>query len=284
MDNNKNSNIPKYYEILNISQGANINEINKAYKILMLQYHPDKPTGNRELFDLVFEAHKILSNEKTKQEYDEYLNNCNDHLSLKSNYNDHLNLIKQQQNINSVNTDNSIEPAKNNAKNNIDNMHKYFNTKHNINGDSHEDVNKIIHDIKKIRSDEYSQYKQEKKDIKQNEFNNYFNNNITALEKYDNNNSIMPFDDDNNMLANCDISKSDYVYNNIYYEDNNNNIEKLFEINNINTKAKNEYENLNIKEAQELEIKKRKDLEYDIKTNNKSFFQKNDMFDKNNKI
>lgn len=68
MKNNKN-----LYELLKLDKTATLEEIKKSYKKLAMEYHPDK-TGNdkdkSELFKEVSHAYSILSNEKTRKEYD----------------------------------------------------------------------------------------------------------------------------------------------------------------------------------------------------------------------
>ena len=61
-----------YYQILSIDHTANAEEIKKAYRKLALQYHPDiNPNpGDAELFILINEAYRILSDEDSKRRYD----------------------------------------------------------------------------------------------------------------------------------------------------------------------------------------------------------------------
>ena len=60
-----------YYEILGIHQSASAIEIKKAYRRKAVQTHPDK-TGDRTEFDLVSEAHEVLSDETKKALYDRF--------------------------------------------------------------------------------------------------------------------------------------------------------------------------------------------------------------------
>lgn len=53
----------KYFDILNINEGANEDEIKKAYKKQALKYHPDRnkePNAN-ETFQKISEAYEILT-------------------------------------------------------------------------------------------------------------------------------------------------------------------------------------------------------------------------------
>lgn len=65
-----------YYEILQISRGANTDEIKKAYRKLALKWHPDKNLDCRELaeanFKKVSEAYEVLSDQGKRQIYDQY--------------------------------------------------------------------------------------------------------------------------------------------------------------------------------------------------------------------
>ncbi len=64
-----------YYEILNVSKGADKNEIKKAYRKIAMKYHPDKNPGNKEAeekFKEAAEAYDILSNEEKRAKYDQF--------------------------------------------------------------------------------------------------------------------------------------------------------------------------------------------------------------------
>jgi len=58
-----------YYDILNLKQNADPNEIKKAFKKAALTAHPDKG-GTDELFQMVNEAFKVLSDPAQRAEYD----------------------------------------------------------------------------------------------------------------------------------------------------------------------------------------------------------------------
>ncbi|CAK5079386.1 unnamed protein product [Meloidogyne enterolobii] len=65
--------IPDHYKTLEVSQNASKEEIKKAYKKLMMKYHPDK-TGNDpealEIAQKINDAHDILKDEVTRRNYD----------------------------------------------------------------------------------------------------------------------------------------------------------------------------------------------------------------------
>lgn len=46
--------------VLGVSDGAGKSEVRSAYHAKVLYYHPDQPTGNRPMFDLVHQAGKDL--------------------------------------------------------------------------------------------------------------------------------------------------------------------------------------------------------------------------------
>ncbi len=63
-----------FYKILGVSKTATNKEIKKKYRELAHKLHPDKNTGNKRLeeeFKAVSEAYEILSDEKSRAEYDE---------------------------------------------------------------------------------------------------------------------------------------------------------------------------------------------------------------------
>ena len=64
-----------YYEVLGVSRSATGTEIKKAYRKLAIQYHPDKNPDNKdaeEKFKEAAEAYEVLSNQETKQRYDQF--------------------------------------------------------------------------------------------------------------------------------------------------------------------------------------------------------------------
>jgi molecular chaperone DnaJ len=64
-----------YYEILEISRTATVEEIKVAYRRLALRYHPDKNPGDQvaeEQFKRISEAYQVLSDTEKRQLYDLY--------------------------------------------------------------------------------------------------------------------------------------------------------------------------------------------------------------------
>lgn len=59
------------YDVLDVSQDCETKEIKNAYRNLVKKFHPDKPGGDAEMFELVTHAYNILVNPKTRTEYDE---------------------------------------------------------------------------------------------------------------------------------------------------------------------------------------------------------------------
>jgi molecular chaperone DnaJ len=64
-----------YYEILGIGRDASQEEIKRAYRKLVRQYHPDANPGNKEAeerFKLINEAYEVLSDPQKKAQYDQF--------------------------------------------------------------------------------------------------------------------------------------------------------------------------------------------------------------------
>lgn len=64
-----------YYEVLNVSRSASLDEIKKAYRRLAMQNHPDKNAGNKEAeerFKEISEAYEVLSDSDKRQRYDQF--------------------------------------------------------------------------------------------------------------------------------------------------------------------------------------------------------------------
>jgi DnaJ-class molecular chaperone len=64
-----------YYEVLGIPRTANADEIRKAHRKLVRQYHPDVNTNNpksEEKFKEVQEAYDVLSDEAKRKNYDQF--------------------------------------------------------------------------------------------------------------------------------------------------------------------------------------------------------------------
>jgi len=64
-----------YYEVLGVAKSASAEEITKAYRRLVMQYHPDRNSGDKEAeakFKEVAEAHEVLRDPAKRQRYDRY--------------------------------------------------------------------------------------------------------------------------------------------------------------------------------------------------------------------
>ena len=64
-----------YYEVLGVERNATTDDVEKAYRKLARQYHPDRNIGDPEAalkFKEVTEAHEILVHEEKRARYDRY--------------------------------------------------------------------------------------------------------------------------------------------------------------------------------------------------------------------
>lgn len=60
-----------HYETLQLSQNANVETVERVYRLLAKRYHPDnQDTGNAEHFAAVQEAYEVLSNHERRAQYD----------------------------------------------------------------------------------------------------------------------------------------------------------------------------------------------------------------------
>ncbi|CAK88686.1 unnamed protein product (macronuclear) [Paramecium tetraurelia] len=60
------------YEILEIPPQSDIPAVKQAYKTLAKKYHPDRPGGNQEKFQLIQKANEVLSDPEKKKIYDKF--------------------------------------------------------------------------------------------------------------------------------------------------------------------------------------------------------------------
>jgi molecular chaperone DnaJ len=64
-----------FYQLLEVSKSASADEIKKSYRKLAMKFHPDKNQGNKkaeEKFKEISEAYEVLSDEKKRQNYDQF--------------------------------------------------------------------------------------------------------------------------------------------------------------------------------------------------------------------
>lgn len=64
-----------YYELLGVTSGASDEEIKKAFRRLVMQYHPDRNPGDKEAeetFKTIAEAYQVLSDPEKRALYDRY--------------------------------------------------------------------------------------------------------------------------------------------------------------------------------------------------------------------
>ena len=61
--------VENYYKILGVSYHADEAEIKKAYRKLAKKYHPDGDGKNKEMFQKIAEAYRVLSDPKLRQQY-----------------------------------------------------------------------------------------------------------------------------------------------------------------------------------------------------------------------
>src|SRR5919107_1020618 len=63
-----------YYDALGVSRSASTEELQRAYRTLARQYHPDvnRDPGAEERFKEISEAYSVLSDPDTRKRYDRF--------------------------------------------------------------------------------------------------------------------------------------------------------------------------------------------------------------------
>ncbi len=61
-----------FYKILGVSKNASKDEIKKAYRKLAHKHHPDKNGGDEKTFKKISEAYHVLSDDKKREQYDNF--------------------------------------------------------------------------------------------------------------------------------------------------------------------------------------------------------------------
>ena len=94
-----------YYDILGLKMNCTKEEIKKKYRKLSLKYHPDRPDGNKEMFQKISTAHEVLNNIQERAAYDRNLKGINNRPSMKSDFPDmdYLNKMFNMNNMNNMN-------------------------------------------------------------------------------------------------------------------------------------------------------------------------------------
>jgi curved DNA-binding protein CbpA len=87
------------YEILSIDSNASDSKIKKAFRNLILNFHPDKNNeAEEEIYYHIITANQILTNPENRKKYDEYLNKKEDtHDQLKNKFNNLNNQMNNQE-------------------------------------------------------------------------------------------------------------------------------------------------------------------------------------------
>ena len=89
------------YELLAVPQDASERKIKKAYRKLIIKFHPDKNNLiDEEIYNHLTIANQVLTNERLRVSYDDWLKSFgqdgSSHSDLKQNYNDTIKSVKSQ--------------------------------------------------------------------------------------------------------------------------------------------------------------------------------------------
>jgi curved DNA-binding protein CbpA len=193
------------YEILNISTESSESKIKKAFKNLIIHFHPDKNNkAEEDIYQHIILANQILCNKEIRKKYDEYL--------LKSDMT--FDELKNSFNKNSKDI-NSLPPTKSDAKTKFDSKIIELTTKH-INNFVEKDILTDYEQLKKDRETEILIDKETFKNIE--EFNNKFENKITNKNFGD---QIIPVNEDMKLSTtniNDNYTSLDIAFDNLYID------------------------------------------------------------------
>jgi curved DNA-binding protein CbpA len=187
------------YEILGISETATEHKIKKAFKNLILHFHPDKNNKTEEeIYYTIMTANQILTNKEMRKKYNEFLHKPFDsHNELKNKYN-------------KIENNEVIKVSKDEASKIFETKFKELDKKH-YQDKPYLDYDAFVNSRKVEANIPYE-------NIKKSEFNQIFENKIIPVV-------------DNLKLSNYDFNENytslDIAFNNLYIEGCNINTSKF---------------------------------------------------------
>jgi curved DNA-binding protein CbpA len=206
------------YEILNISPDASDNKIKKAYKNLILNFHPDKNSeAEEDIYLHIIQANTILTNKENRKNYDDYLNKkAEDHFDLKNSFKKNLN--------------NTPIVNKEDAQKTFDEKINELNNKHNISLFSENNIKKNYDKIVREREQQFDIPKEEIVD--RNDFNSKFENKKSE---------IIQINTQSDLTINNNYTSLDVAFDNLYIDgggiatDKYTSLDTAFKVHSINT-------------------------------------------------
>ena len=197
------------YEILNIPTDSPENKIKKAFKNLILHFHPDKNNHTEEdIYQHILLANQILCNKQIRKRYDEYL------LQTDQTFEELKNDFKNNKTDNLSNKTDNLS-NKTEAKSKFDNKIVELTNKH-INNFVETDILKNYEKLKKDRETEIIIDKESFKNIE--EFNDKFENKIINKNFGD---QIIPVNEDMRLSTaniNDNYTSLDIAFDNLYID------------------------------------------------------------------
>lgn len=202
------------YELLGVSTDASTKKIKKAYRKLILKVHPDKNNyEDEEIFNHLTLANQILTNDKLREGYDNWLKSFGEdsilHEDLKKNYNDTKNSIL------------SYIPSKEEANSTFYQKEEKLNKKHSLDINWNDEETMTRYNRKKEELELKNNILIPNKNIKnKKEFNNHFNN----YKNNDENDQIIKINPNESIIeCNGDLVGNEYLsirnYSLLYSDD-----------------------------------------------------------------
>ncbi len=131
------------YEIFNISKDFTWIELKESYRKMAMHFHPDKPEGNKEIFNIITHCFEKLAYEYKKREQDL------SHIELKKQSSDYFNkIISDQMPHPSIINNKSDEPFAKRFNKNFEKCKVYNDEVEFGYGDNMEDSTNVREDIK----------------------------------------------------------------------------------------------------------------------------------------
>lgn len=196
------------YEILNVSPESSEQKIKKAFRNLIINFHPDKNNDAEEdIYQHIISANQILLNKEMRKKYDDFINNkVNSHQDLKQNFE------KVIQNMEET------KISKEDAEKNFYVKMEELNKKHNSSSNS--SASKTLEEILKERENIIFIPKEEITDT--NDFNDKFE---SKLLNGNFNDQLTTFNSNDNYKlttfnSNDNYSSLDVAFDNLYINDN----------------------------------------------------------------